>query len=155
MNTLFGDMAERLAAFNPEEEAVLSAKRNRLKIIRLNRDDQMYEQGIDSRGDKIGDYAQATIEKKKYEGKRYDHITLRDTEAFHKSMDVRFRKDSFEITADDRKESDTPGGADSFLTQIYGEDILGLTDDNLNFLKEEHIKPDMTRKLRLVLEKTK
>lgn len=150
MNTLFGDMAERLAAFNPEEEALLSAKRNRLKIIRLNRDDQMFEQGIDARGDKIGRgyYKKPTEEYKKEVGQRYDHITLRDTEEFHKSMDVRFTNKSFEITADDRKESDRQGGADSYLTDIYGEDILGLTKENLSFLTEEHIKPDMTRKLR-------
>lgn len=150
MNTLFGDMAERLAAFNPEEEALLSAKRNRLKIIRLNRDDQMFEQGIDARGDKIGRgyYKKPTEEYKKEVGQRYDHITLRDTEEFHKSMDVRFTKNSFEITADDRKESDRQGGADSYLTDIYGEDILGLTKENLSFLTEEHIQPDMTRKLR-------
>ena len=150
MNTLFGDMAERLAAFNPEEEALLSAKRNRLKIIRLNRDDQMFEQGIDARGDKIGRgyYKKPTQDYKEAVGQRYDHITLRDTQAFHKSMDVRFSKTEFEITADDRKESDLPGGADVFLTEIYGEDILGLTKENLSFLKEEHIRPDMTRKLR-------
>lgn len=154
MNTLFGDMAERLAAFNPEEEALLSAKRNRLKIIRLNRDDQMFEQGVDARGDKIGRgyYKKPTEEYKKEVGQRYDHITLRDTEEFHKSMDVRFTKTSFEITADDRKESDRQGGADTHLVEFYkeqyGNEILGLTKENLEFLKEEHIQPDMTRKLR-------
>ena len=148
MNTLFGDMAVALAAFNPEEEAMLSAKRNRLKIIRLNRDEQMYEEGIDSRGDKIGRYADSTKRYKESVGQRTDHITLRDTQKFHASMDVRFSKNSFEITADDRKESDTPGGSDAFLTQIYGNEILGLTPGNLDFLIEEHIRPHMAFKLR-------
>ncbi len=148
MNTLFGDMAESLATFNPEEEAMLSAKRNRLKIIRLNRDDQMYEQGIDSRGDQIGRYADATVAKKKAEGKRYDHITLREYETFHKSLDVQFSKDRFEIVADDRKESDTPGGADTYLTEVYGDEILGLTEGNLQFLIEEFIQPHLTLKFR-------
>jgi len=147
MNTLFGDLAVRLSEFSPETEALSSMRRNRLKIIRLNRDDQMYEKGIDSRGDKIGQYADSTREAKKFKGQRYDHITLRDTQAFHKSLDVRFKKNSFEITADDRKESDT-GGEPTFLTEVYGNEILGLTPDNLQFLLDLYVRPDMIMKLR-------
>jgi len=157
INTLFGDMAERLAEFIPEEEVIVSAKRNRLKIIRLNRDEQMWDEGIDSKGRTIGRgyYKNSTKEYKQSVGQRTDHITLRDTQEFHRSMDVRFSKNSFEITADDRKESDTPGGADVFLTDIYGDDILGLTDENLEFVARILVLPNMQDKLRAVLQKRK
>ncbi len=156
INTLFGDMAERLAEFIPEEEVIVSAKRNRLKIIRLNRDDQMYRRGIDATGDRIldGKYHPYTIEKKREQGQPYDRVTLRDTSAFHASMDIKFNKSSFEITANDLKYDDDTGEP-VHLKEVYGDDILGLTDENLEFVARILVLPNMQDKLRAVLQKRK
>jgi hypothetical protein len=149
MNTLFGDMAANLATFNPELEAINAARPHAEKIVELNRDDQMFEQGIKSDGSVIGrgDYHPVTKEKKAAEGQRYDHITLRDTQKFHASMKVKFNDKSFKITADDKKTNDLTG-APEYLTDIYGDEILGLTDENLDFVKEKFILPTLQQTFR-------
>lgn len=147
MNTLFGDMAANLSTFNPELEAINAARPHHEKIIELNRDDQMYEQGIKSDGSVIGDYAPLTKEKKAAEGQRYDHITLRDTQRFHASMKVKFNDKSFKITADDRKTNDLTGETE-YLTDIYGDEILGLTEENIEFVNQKFILPSLQQTLR-------
>lgn len=147
MNTIFGDMAANLATFDPQLEAVNAARPHHEKIIELNRDDQMYEQGIDADGVKLGQYADSTREKKEAEGQRFDHITLRDTQQFHASMEARFTKRSFEIKADDQKTNDITGEP-VFLKEIYGDEILGLTDKNLDFVKHNLILPTLKETFR-------
>lgn len=151
MNTLFGDMAANLSTFNPELEAINAARPHAEKIIELNRDGQMFEEGIDARGDRIrgeygAQYAPSTKSDKQYKGQRWDHITLRDTEDFHASMKVKFSDKSFKITADDKKINDD--GSTTFLTDVYGDEILGLTDGNLDFIKEKYILPTLQQTLR-------
>lgn len=149
MNTIFGDMAANLATFDPQTEAINAARPHHEKIVELNRDDQMFEQGIKSDGSVIGtgDYARLTKEKKAAEGQRYDHITLRDTQRFHASMKVKFNDKSFKIIADDKKINDLTG-APEYLTDIYGDEILGLTEENIDFVNQKFILPTLQQTLR-------
>lgn len=98
------------------------------EIIRLNTQDQLYDEGIDSNENDLGDYTPFTKQEKSSKGQRTDHITLRDTGAFYKSFRVIVKRDSFEIIADDVSIYDEP------LTEVFGIDILGLTEDNLSWL---------------------
>lgn len=143
MNTLFGDMAVALAAFNPEEEAIIAAKQAEAEIIDFNVEDQLYERGINAQGKSIGDYQPYTVEKKQAEGKPYDRVTLRDEGDFHSSFKVKYGKDRFEITASDPKTEK--------LQKNWGGDILGLTEQNINHLKDDFVFPHLSNKLRTIL----
>jgi len=128
--------------FEPIKELIVKAKRlnpNRaLKdaldntsiqqdIIAMNQE-QMYEQGEDSKGKELGAYSNFTIQKKIEKGQRWDHITLRDTGAFYASMKFRNRAKAFIISADMVKE-------DTNLETIY-PDALGLNEKNMSILRE-------------------
>jgi hypothetical protein len=143
MNTLFGDMAANLSAFNPEEEAIIATKRAEAEIIDFNVEDQLYEKGINSQGKSIGDYQPFTIAKKEGEGKRTSNVTLRDEGDFHSSFKVKYGKDRFEITASDPKTEK--------LQKNWGKDILGLTTENLQHIKDDFILPHLRSKLRQIL----
>jgi hypothetical protein len=110
------------------------------EILDLNRLDQLYDKGIDSAGDSLGEYSPATIEGtanflgKKQKGQRYDHITLNDTGEFYGSFIFRNKKDEFEIQADALKD-----GTD--LTESFGNEIVGLTEENKSKLSGWLIEP--------------
>lgn len=141
MNTLFGDMAKRVAAFDPYKEAILAAVPAKAEIIDFNVEDQLYEQGIGSRGKSIGAYQPYTIERKEIKSAlgvgdgKISNVTLRDAGDFHSSFDVEFRDTEFEIIARDPKTAK--------LQQNWGEDILGLTEQNLQKVKDDYIRPNM------------
>lgn len=109
-------------------------------ILDLNKEDQLYDKGIDSTGDSLGEYSTATIEGtvnfegKKQKGQRFDHITLKDTGEFYDSFIFKNNKDNFEIEADTLKE-----GTD--LIDNFGKDILGLTDENKTKLGQWLVEP--------------
>jgi len=107
------------------------------EIIRLVTIEQLFEQGVDDKGDLIQPegYSLNTIfGTEQYEGKiekgqRYDHVTLNDTGAFYDSFTVTVGKGSFTINANGKKE-------DVDLIKAYGNDILGLTEESKNALIE-------------------
>ena len=98
-------------------------------IIQMNTEDQLEEEGIDSLGRALGDYSPYTIIEKQLKGQRYDHITLKDTGAFYDSWVVTVNREGIEIDADDASLYDQP------LFQVWGEDVLGLTDENMEILR--------------------
>lgn len=111
------------------------------KIIELNTISQLYDKGIDSKGDSLGEYSPATIEGtssflgKKQKGQRFDHITLKDSGDFYNSWRAYLDMNSdIQITASPFKTDDF-GHTINLLTE-FGEDILGLTDENLQILIE-------------------
>lgn len=97
-------------------------------VIQMNTIDQLYEEGVDSLGRSLGDYAPFTVEKKKQKGDRYDHITLKDTGAFYDSWVVKVDRKGLLLDADDSSKYDEP------LFKVWGEDVLGLTDENMEKL---------------------
>jgi hypothetical protein len=129
-------------------KSALSDKDLQDEITRMNTQDQLYELGIDSKGNSLGEYSHATIYgTKKYEGKiqkgqRYDHITLSDTFRFYNSFKVKVQSDGgFVISA----KTDKGGGDD--LARNYGQDILGLTQENLGYVRME-VKKSITKEIR-------
>lgn len=102
----------------------------------LNLEDQLYLQGIDSKGESLGQYSPFTEALKRSEGERYQNITLKDTGAFYESYRIHVSRDSVTIFVDDTSLYDVP------LTQTYGIDILGLTQENwdeINLMLAEKI----------------
>lgn len=107
----------------------------KFEVIRLNTDEQLFNKGIDSEGDSLGDYSEVSVQ---VYGKRRGHIQLYDEGDFYNSFRVSVTSNEIQIYADDSSKYDSP------LTTIYGEDILGLTDENMiilvELLKENYLK---------------
>lgn len=98
-------------------------------IIKLNTIEQLFNQGIDSDGQSLGDYSAFTIKKKRADGLPYDRVTLRQDGIFYGTFNIIPDKDGFIIDAD-------PIRGSQDLTETYGEQIIGLTSDS----KEQLIK---------------
>lgn len=107
-------------------------------IIQMNTEDQLESDGVFSDGTPTGKYSPLTILYKRAKGDRYDHMTFKDTGQFYDSWEVRVDRDGLDINADGQVSADTN------LFTIYGNDILGLTDENMFFfiemVKENYIK---------------
>ena len=115
-------------------------ERNDWLILSWNADDQLYDKGITATGVSIWDYAPyspVTIEIKQEEGQPYDRVTLRDTGAFHHSFFLKIDNEKFEFDAEDWKTRD--------LLRLYGEEIMGLTDENIQRLEEEILLPELMK----------
>ena len=123
------DILSKVKTLN-EKEAWFFVIDKELKdeIIRLNTQDQLYEDGIDSLNDSLGDYSSYTIAIKNMKGQKTSNITLKDTGDFYKSFKVKVTATGFTIKADDSTKYDIP------LTESFGIDILGLTEENKLFL---------------------
>ena len=108
-------------------------------IIEMNTQDQLYAKGIDSKGVSLkaigGDYAYVTKDIKSYFNQPIDRITLKDTGEFYESFNVKVTSSEVIIEADTMKDED--------LRVRWGNDILGLTDENLqrliDFAKDRYI----------------
>lgn len=122
------DRAKRLQSSDAWMFA-LSQKEVQDEIIRLNTTNQLYEEGIRSDGSPLGPYRPFTIEIKRQKGQPYDHVTLRDTGEFYASFRVFYDADTFEVTADGDK-------GDKNLFDVYGDNVLGLTEFNLERIKQ-------------------
>lgn len=94
-------------------------------IIDLNTIDQLYNQGVDSRGVSLGDYTAYTKSLKQQKGEIYDHITLKDTGEFYNSFRIIFTGDALQIVANPIKD-------DTNLFKEFGIDIVGLTEDSMS-----------------------
>lgn len=103
-------------------------------IVDLNRVDQLLKKGVDSLGDVFGLYAsdQGTVSFKgtTKNKKRNTNISLLDTGEFYRSFDVKLLSSGFKITANDKKDDDS-------LTDIYGKEILGLTNESIDELAKK------------------
>jgi hypothetical protein len=137
MDTEIGKVMNRLRVGQAEYlwRKVLSDKEFQKWILDLIRIDQLFEQGIDSDGDVIGYYSYFTelMNPEKQEGTPY---TLKDSGAFYKSMILFIGPDYFEVDADPIK-VDNQTGEETNLFYKYGENIIGITDENLQKLRDE------------------
>ena len=132
--------------------SILSDKDLQQFIIELNTKGQLFDKGIDSLSVSLGDYAATTIEGtvnfkgKKDKGQRFDHITLSDTETFYDSWVITLGGKSFlfKITAN-------PNRGKSNLFDDFGEEILGLTKENLQIVIDA-IREKILAEIRLQIQ---
>ena len=98
-------------------------------ILDMIQNDQLKGQGIDKNGEIIGLYSEVTemINPEKLAGTPY---TLNDTGDFYRSMYVAVFNDRAEINADPVK------SPEDNLFEMYGTGIIGLTQPNLERLRE-------------------
>jgi len=117
---------------------------NKEEIVALNTDDQMYNKGIDAKGHKIEPmYRPSTIAKKKRLNLPFDHVTLYQTGKLHDHTHIDVRKTKIRFINDDPKYFK--------LTEKYGENLLGLTPENLDFVAKKIIGPALAFKIKFAL----
>jgi hypothetical protein len=111
-------------------------------LIDMNVQDQLYERGINRNGTALSDenpYRPMTVEFKIAKRQPYDRVTLRDEGDFHSSFKIDARHNDFEIYATDIKTL--------ILAEKYGNEIFGLTNDNLNEFIREYLYPELQEQL--------
>ena len=105
-------------------------------IINLNRQDQLYNKGITSTSKDISSYRpykSLTIKIKQEKGQPTDRVTLRDRGDFYEGFYIEYFEEGFLISSTDEKTKK--------LKAKYGEDIFGLTNENLSNLLHKEIIP--------------
>lgn len=107
---------------------------NKEQIIDLNRENQLFEMGIDSNGKNLLEYREATISIKIEKKQPIDRTTLFDTGEFYKGFFIKFNPSNYtlEIWSSDKKTTK--------LIEKYGKDIFGLIPKNIEYLDEKIIK---------------
>lgn len=107
-------------------------------------EEQLFEKGIDGLGKRLPSYSPVTVQLKKLKGQPFDRTTLRDTGEFHSSIKVKLQKDGIKIESDPIKE-------DTNLLEVYGEEILFLTEENLTEFRNVLLKDDLIKDIRAAL----
>lgn len=120
-----------IAELPRETERILAA--NKDAVLDLNRQDQLYETGIDSNGRKLKSYRPNTVAIKAEKNQIFQYTTLKDTGLFYSGFDYLFRDNKLSIFSRDSKSSE--------LQDKYGVSIFGLTTDNERILNYEILQP--------------
>lgn len=119
---------------------------NDWEIIAMNTDEQLYEQGITATGISIADYepySETTIEIKEMKGQPTNRVTLRDEGDFHRSFEVETDNEKMMIVASDYKTIQ--------LLKRYGDDIMGLTQENIERFEKETLMPELMKQAQQIL----
>jgi hypothetical protein len=108
-------------------------------VLNLNKNNQLYDSGVDANGNRLISefarfgrvYADRTIIEKEATNQPTDRVTLKDSGDFYRSFDLELTSNNdFLITADTTK-------SDNDLIDVWGEDILGLTKENIDLVIEK------------------
>ena len=114
-------------------------KDNKGKILALVKN-RLFQRGEDGDGKKISPaYSQATIFRKqnKTPRQRTSHVTLRDTGGFYDGMFVEFINNNLIIDSSDE--------VAPLLKERYGEAILKLTENELDFVIDSILEPAINK----------
>lgn len=139
LDTPIAKYAQRLVALEGQQgktfKIVLDTKFIKDLIIFLNTDTQMGKEHVDSLGQELFNSlvdrtTYSLFDKKGRGGKQYK---LFDTGQFWESFKVQVNESEIVINSNPIKGSDN-------LFDIYGKDIVGLTEDSLNILINESLK---------------
>lgn len=133
------NLISRLKNFEDELYRVIrkAIENNEEFILALNYEDQLYDKGIDRDGKKLTpEYAESTKKYKKRKNQPTGRVTLRDENVFHRSFYIYYGPDNIEIMTTDPIEG--------VLTWRYGDEIIGLTDENLQYVIDKYVSPVVT-----------
>lgn len=127
--------AKRVSQLKEDVVFKIIFSRDQIKeeIIYLNTQAQLFDKGINSRGERLDDlrgfgYSDITKQIKSQKGQPTNRITLKDTGDFYESFRVRVKVGEIIIDANPIKD-------DTNLFEEFGNDVLGLTDESIEKLK--------------------
>ena len=143
-------LKDKLNKLRIDEDAVwfqVIDREVQFEIIRLNTEDQLFEEGIDSNSDRLegfggknylvgGEYAPYTVMKKIEKGQRYDHPTLKNSGRFYKSFVVKVDSKGMQVMADFNVTGDDGGSGNILDSLKNGLNVLGLTEENKGLLRD-------------------
>jgi len=110
------------------------------QIIILNQDDQL-QKGIDANGRKIEPpYRPLTVALKTLKHQPVDRVTLKDEGTFYNKMKVERASKGIYVDSSDKK-------TEKLVTK-YGEDIFGLTEENIGEFSEHYLGPRIQERFR-------
>lgn len=123
---LYREYFEGVSKFTSNPFIISNLKDLEPEIIKIITNDQLFEKGINDRGEVIGTYAASTAKRfpEKVEGTPY---TLKVTGRFYKSIFLTFGDDYIDI--------DSSWENDGFrLVDKYSYDIIGLTSESKDLI---------------------
>jgi hypothetical protein len=125
---------ERAGAIDMGQVINRAVEKKEQVLTYINWKHQLYDRGIDSKGNELKPYAKNTKRAKKEKSQRYDHTTLRDTGGFEGNFIIVYRPTEIEFNAKPTYRD----GRDLtvHLQGRYGVDIFGLTEQNIELLQE-------------------
>lgn len=128
MERLF-DIIDNVHSMNADVfmQKLLSDKGFQQAIIDLNTQNQLFDKGIDSKGKSLGIYRPLTIEIRREKGLQTSHVQLFFEGEFYASFHINVGLGYFEIDGN-------PIKPNMDLTERYGDDIFGLTDESKEIL---------------------
>lgn len=129
------DLLENLTYLNVDKEAKSAIGRTTGSMVKLNQD--QLAAGVDSEGYPIGKYSSRSYAIMKHSMNPEPgmwNVDLILTGSFEESMMVDVNGDEIERIATDSKANS--------LTERYGDDIFGLTEDNQEYYNEEVFYPE-------------
>lgn len=95
----------------------------------LNTDVQLYAKGVLPSGKATGKYAASTISRKKAQGKKYSHVTLKDTGVMYRGWTANSKNGILRLKAPVHLTDEKGGSLRNKLLLKYG-DFEGLTIDS-------------------------
>jgi hypothetical protein len=99
------------------------------KIEELITINQLYEKGIRGDGKSLGEYSSYTKIKKQEASQKYSNVTLIDEGDFYDSVKLFLKSGIWYVDGETEKE-------DKDLRDVYGDEILDLTDENYGVVAE-------------------
>lgn len=90
---------------------------------------RLYNYGLDGSNSPIGEYAESTKKSKESKGQQSKFVTLRDTGAWYRSIDINLLGSEIYITADPQLTAE--------LMEKYSSRILGLTPEDEEWVVTE------------------
>lgn len=99
------------------------------KVIELNTEVQLGEDGIDSLGDSLGEYAPFTVNERSRLGLQTGHIDFKVTGDYWRSWRVNVTNNAIIITVDSSR-------FDELVNELrFSPDHVGLTEENLELIR--------------------
>lgn len=135
---LIASLEDYLTNINTYMEAATIAAADTIVDMNIG---QLYDSGEDRNGNKIQPpYAPVTVQIKRKKGQPTNRVTLRDTFEWQSSFFVQYLADGFEIMASDWKTDR--------LKAKYGDSILGLQDEAVQYLLQNYYLPRLIEELK-------
>jgi hypothetical protein len=123
------EMLDKASQLSESKAWKLATDRETRKfIISMNTHEQLGEEGIDSKGRDLGDYAPTTVQFRRSKGLQVAHIDFKVTGDYWRSWKVQVTTNEIVITSDRELFEE--------LTELlrFSPDHVGLTDENLDRL---------------------
>lgn len=128
----------------PTMQDVFTRAQDLIKDIQTQ--DQLFDEGIKSTGISITPlYAESTKKRKTKLGQPTDRVTLKDTGDYYDSITVEAKTDRLIIM--------TNITYASFLTARYGDDVLGLTVENMTEIVNQLLIPEIEKRTLDIIDK--